>query len=582
MGKEIGQEDFGERDYQHFAERLEECLAALGQLLERPGFGVGPATVGAELELFLVDGAGRPLPDNQAVRAAVADPRVTLELDRFNLELNSTPVLLAGQPFAALGGELHVLLDHVASAARYYAGRPALIGILPTLRPADFGPGVITDVPRYRALDSGLRRLRGDPFRIRIAGADPLAMASDDIAPEGANSSFQIHLRVDPADFTRTYNAVQLATAPTLAVSGNSPTFLGHRLWEETRIVLFKQSVDDRGNCEPRRHPARTALGTGWLRGGPLELFTEAIRLHRPLLPVLGGLCRPADDSSWQAPPLAELRLHQGTVWRWNRVIYDPAAGGHLRIEMRALPSGPTVVDMLANAAFLIGLSLWLADQDQRWTYALPFERADHSFYRAAQQGPAELARRAPRPDADGCRQQACGRTGAGGTARAAPGRRDGGRGRQAARCDLRPGSLRPDRRRLAARHTRRRQTASRPRACAGHHAGPLPPMRRNRAARPHLASPRQTGISRHPRTRPSGQALSRHPTPDTANRPGITDGWLPLWFPLIFSKINMLWPGGRNWVRTSDPSLVRRKQDRNHTRSQNATMHINCENSAC
>jgi hypothetical protein len=387
MGKEIGQEDFGERDYQHFAERLEECLAALGQLLERPGFGVGPATVGAELELFLVDGAGRPLPDNQAVRAAVADPRVTLELDRFNLELNSTPVLLAGQPFAALGGELHVLLDHVASATRYYAGRPALIGILPTLRPADFGPGVITDVPRYRALDSGLRRLRGDPFRIRIAGADPLAMASDDIAPEGANSSFQIHLRVDPADFTRTYNAVQLATAPTLAVSGNSPTFLGHRLWEETRIVLFKQSVDDRGNCEPRRHPARTALGTGWLRGGPLELFTEAIRLHRPLLPVLGGLCRPADDSSWQAPPLAELRLHQGTVWRWNRVIYDPAAGGHLRIEMRALPSGPTVVDMLANAAFLIGLSLWLADQDQRWTYALPFERADHSFYRAAQQG---------------------------------------------------------------------------------------------------------------------------------------------------------------------------------------------------
>ena len=387
MGTDIDQEEFDERDYSRFPERLEECLSALGQLLERPGFGVGPATVGAELELFLVDGAARPLPRNQAIRAAVADPRVTVELNRFNLELNASPVLLAGRPFAALGGELNVLLDRVADTARDHAGRLALIGILPTLRQADLGPGVMTDVPRYRALNSGLRRLRQDPFRIRIAGADPLELASEDVALEGANSSFQVHLRVDPADFTRTYNAVQLATAPVLAVSGNSPTFLGHRLWEETRIAVFKQSVDDRQGRGPRRRLARTALGTGWLRGGALELFTESVRLHQPLLPVLGDLGLRPGGAGWQAPPLDELRLHQSTVWRWNRAIYDPASGGHLRIEMRALPAGPTVIDMLANAAFLIGLSLWLAGQDQQWTYALPFERADHGFYRAAQQG---------------------------------------------------------------------------------------------------------------------------------------------------------------------------------------------------
>ena len=387
MGTDIDQEEFGERDYSRFAERLEKCLPALGQLLERPGFGVGPATVGAELELFLVDGAARPLPHNQAIRATVADPRVTVELNRFNLELNASPALLAGRPFAALGGELNVLLDRVADAARDHAGRLALIGILPTLRRADLGPGVMTDVPRYRALNSGLRRLRQDPFRIRIAGEDPLELASEDVALEGANSSFQVHLRVDPADFTRTYNAVQLATAPVLAVSGNSPTFLGHRLWEETRIAVFKQSVDDRQGHGPRRRLARTALGTGWLRGGALELFAESVRLHQPLLPVLGDRGPLTGGAGWQAPPLDELRLHQGTVWRWNRAIYDPTAGGHLRIEMRALPAGPTVIDMLANAAFLIGLSLWLAGQDQQWTYALPFERADHGFYRAAQQG---------------------------------------------------------------------------------------------------------------------------------------------------------------------------------------------------
>jgi len=387
MGTDIDQEEFGDRDYQRFAERLEECLATLRQLLERPGFGAGPATAGAELELFLVDAAARPMPHNEAIRAAVGDPRITVELDRFNLELNASPVPLAGRPFAALGSELNVLLDQVADAARGRAGRPALIGILPTLRLADLGPGGMTDLPRYRALNTGLRRLRQDPFRIRIAGADPLELASEDVTLEGANSSFQVHLRVDPADFTRTYNAVQLATAPVLAVSGNSPTFLGHRLWEETRVALFKQVVDDRQAQGVRRRPARTALGTGWLRNGALELFTQSVRLHQPLLPMLGDLDQRPHGAGWQAPPLHELRLHQGTVWRWNRAIYDPASGGHLRIEMRALPAGPTVIDMLANAAFLIGLSLWLADQDQRWTYALPFERADHGFYRAAQQG---------------------------------------------------------------------------------------------------------------------------------------------------------------------------------------------------
>jgi hypothetical protein len=387
MGTDIDNEEFDERDYSRFVERLGEHLSALGQLLDRPGFGAGPATIGAELELVLIDGAARPLPHNQAIRAAAADPRVTFELNRFNLELNASPTLLAGRPFTTLGGELNLLVDRVADAARDYGGRVALIGILPTLSPADLAPAMMTDVPRYRALDRGLRRLRQDPVRIQIAGADPLELAGDDIGLEAANTSFQVHLRVDPADFTRTYNAVQLATAPVLAVSGNSPTFLGHRLWEETRIALYKQSVDDRPGHAPRRRPARAALGTGWVRGGALELFTESIRLHQPLLPVLGHPGATADGAGPQAPPLDELRLHQGTVWRWNRAIYDPALGGHLRIEMRALPAGPTIIDMLANAAFLIGLTLWLAGQDQQWTYAVPFERADHGFYRAAQHG---------------------------------------------------------------------------------------------------------------------------------------------------------------------------------------------------
>jgi gamma-glutamyl:cysteine ligase YbdK (ATP-grasp superfamily) len=393
MGAEITREEFDERDYARFRERLAQCLSSLGQLLQRPGFGTGPATIGAELELFLVDDAARPLPRNQAVRALAADPRIALELNRYNLELNASPSVLAGRPFAALAGELGQLLARVGDAARAHRARIALVGILPTLSQAHLDVGMVTDSARYRALDHGLQRLHRGPFRIRIAGDEPLEIASEHVTAEGANTSFQVHLRVAPGEFTRIYNAVQLATAPALAVAGNSPTFLGHLLWEETRVALFKQSVEDRDSRGLRRAAPRTGLGTGWLRGGALELFSESVRLHEPLLPFTAETA--AGGCGWSAdvPPLDELRLHLGTVWRWNRPIYDPAFGGHLRIEMRALPAGPTVTDMMANAAFLIGLTLWLARQDEQWTYELPFERAEHSFYRAAQHGlAAELS----------------------------------------------------------------------------------------------------------------------------------------------------------------------------------------------
>jgi gamma-glutamyl:cysteine ligase YbdK (ATP-grasp superfamily) len=393
MGTSIDREAFDEADDAPFLQRLEQCLSTLGELLERPGFGAGPATLGAELELSLVNDAARPLLHNQAVRAAADDSRVTVELDRFNLELNATPTSLIGRPFATLDEELRRLLERVADAAQAYGGRPVLVGILPTLRRADLGTRTISDLPRYRALNNRLRRLRHNPFRLRISGTDPLELCSDDVALEGAATSFQVHLRVDPADFTRTYNAVQAATAPVLAVAGNSPILLGHRLWEETRIPLCKQSIDDRDGRDLRRRVARVGFGTGWLRGGPLELFAEGVRLHQPLLPVLGDHDERAGLGDTSVPPLEELRLHQGTVWRWNRAVYDPASGGHLRIEMRALPSGPTVIDMLANAALLVGLSLRLADRDPSWTRVLSFERAEHNFYRAAQYGlAAELA----------------------------------------------------------------------------------------------------------------------------------------------------------------------------------------------
>jgi hypothetical protein len=347
VGLEIDRDRFEEEDYRRFRARLERSLGALRELLARPGFGEGPASLGAELELFLIDGEGRPLPLNLAVLRETVDPRLTVELDRFNLECNLRPTRLAGRPFSALAAELEDAIAEVRRAARVHHGRVAMIGILPTLRGADLQRDAMTDSPRFRALSAGLMRLRRGPFQMNIDGPEPLEVVCNDVTFEGANTSLQIHLRVPPRAFAGTYNAMQMASAVALAAAGNSPTFLGHRLWEETRVALFKQAVDHRGIRDGRT--ARVGFGIGWVREGAYELFAQNVAHHEPLLPVVGDEDPLERVRAGGVPTLDEIRLHQGTVWRWNRAIYDPADGGHLRIEMRAMPAGPSVPDMVAN-----------------------------------------------------------------------------------------------------------------------------------------------------------------------------------------------------------------------------------------
>lgn len=388
MAKAIDRDHWDPEDFAQFARRLQEDLEALALVLGRPGFGVGPPSLGAELELSLAGPDGAALPVGPEVRAAVADPRVAPELNRFNVEINLSPVPAAGRPFTALATEMRALLSAVDAAAVPFGGRVVPIGILPTLTPDDLHRDALTDLPRYRALSYAIRTMRGGPADLRIDGDDPLHLVWDDVTIEGANTSFQVHLRVDPADFAATYNAAQLASPVALAVGTNSPVLLGHRLWEETRIALFKKSLDER-LFDPRtwNPPARVSFGHGWVRCSAWELFAESVGLHTPLFPVWEEE-RPGDVARGGGiPPLSALRLHQGTVWRWNRAIYDPADGGHLRIEFRILPSGPTPIDMMASAAFLVGLTAGLAPEIDALTAAFPFRYADYNFYRAAQDG---------------------------------------------------------------------------------------------------------------------------------------------------------------------------------------------------
>ncbi|MGI9538886.1 MAG: glutamate--cysteine ligase, partial [Miltoncostaeaceae bacterium] len=273
----------------------------------------------------------------------------------------------------------------IDAAARGFGARAAMVGTLPTLTLADLGPGGLTASARYRALEAGLDALKSD-HTIAIDGRERLEVELPGIVAEAANAAFQVHLRVAPGDFARTLNAAQIATGPALAVSGNSPTFLGQVLWEETRVPVFHQSIDGVDGVRDSWRPDRVSFGHGWVRAGALELFEESVALHPALLPLSSAEEPLAALAGGGVPELHELRLHHGTTWRWNRAVFDPAGGGHVRIEFRALPSGPSVADMAANAAFMVGLTLALADEE--WMLnAVPFRCVRRNFFEAARHG---------------------------------------------------------------------------------------------------------------------------------------------------------------------------------------------------
>jgi hypothetical protein len=405
MGDSVERSEFTEADLSAFRRRLAENLRALEALLARPGFGVGPASIGAELEACIVGADGLVRPVSHAVLARCADAPVKPELVGFNIEYNLPPVPAAGRPFTALERELDDAMDLldeacVAEGASAHPHRHRTHA--ETRRP--FARTSSRTGPAITRSRAGMARVQRFPVHLDIHGAhDDLQLDSDSVAIEGSSTSLQIHLRVDPERFADTYNAAQLAMPVALALGANSPIFLQRLLWDETRVPLFKQTFVGRPPPAGEWRPAvRVPYGHGWVRRGIHDLLAEAVALYPPVLAVS------EDEDSLRAvregrvPQLAELRLHQGTIWQWNRAVYDPEAGGHVRVEFRALPSGPTPVDMVATAAFLFGLVASLREDVDALLPAFPFRYAEHNFYRAAQLGlDARLlwpARRPPSP----------------------------------------------------------------------------------------------------------------------------------------------------------------------------------------
>lgn len=384
MGQKIVQQHFSHSDFVQFRLRLVEQLKQLKQIMNTPGFGEQTLKMGAELELYLVDKQGNVANQSEAVLSSLNDPLFQYEINQYNVELNLAAVNARGTPFSQLESAMLHKLAQLESVTQKLNLDYAAIGILPNLKADDIDIANMTDQLRYKLLSQQLSSARGAPFKVDIHGEEDIHLNLNDVTAEGANTSFQVHMMVPHNEFAHIYNAILITQPLVTAIAANSPFFLAKKGWQETRIALLKQTLDCRlPDMVQHKLPCRVNLACGWLQQDAWQIYAEAVALYPILLPYL---TEPTTVNK-KLPELAELNLHMGTIWSWNRPVYCSQQQGHIRIELRALPAGPSCLDMAANAAFAIGLAYGLKNQSQQIIAMMPFDFADYNFYRAAHQG---------------------------------------------------------------------------------------------------------------------------------------------------------------------------------------------------
>lgn len=372
-----------------FTKALLADLRAMEMMVEDGMMESGVRRFGCEQEMFLVDRAWQPAPVASKILELLDPDNFTTELALFNLEMNIEPMLLKGKCFTELEERLEELLGLARSVAHEIDTEVVLSGILPTLSKSDLHFDNMTPDDRYYTLNQALTKMRGGAYRLQIEGRDELHLEHDSVMLEACNASCQVHLQVDVDDFADMYNLSQAVIGPVVAASVNSPLLFGKRLWAETRIALFQQSLDTRSTTvDMRQLSPRVRFGERWVDRSVTELFQEDIA-HFEVLLTQDCIEDPFEKlAEGCVPKLQALQLHNSTVYRWNRPCYgilDDKA--HLRIECRALPSGPTILDEVANAVFWIGLVRGAREEYGDITKRLDFDDAKYNFLVAARQG---------------------------------------------------------------------------------------------------------------------------------------------------------------------------------------------------
>ena len=389
MGEQTVNDKTDDAALRDFVKAMLDDVHALEQVIDRGMIESGVRRIGAEQEMFLVDGSYAAAPLATEVLASTDDPRFTTELALFNLEANLSPQDYGGNCLRRMEEELNTLVDEARRMARRSNAQIVLTGILPTIRRADLGLDRMTPMPRYFALNRAMQRMRGKDFHVLIKGQDELEMTHDNVMLEACNTSFQVHFQVGADEFASLYNAAQAITGPVLACAANSPLLLGKRLWHETRVALFQRSVDTRTTANLVRNTRpRVSFGDRWVEQSVLDIFREDIGRFRAVLAMEHDEDALGLVAKGIAPELKALRLHNGTIYRWNRACYGVVGGvPHLRIENRVLPSGPTPLDEMANAALFFGLMSAMLEEYGEASDVMEFDHAKANFHAAAQHG---------------------------------------------------------------------------------------------------------------------------------------------------------------------------------------------------
>ncbi len=375
------------KDYLHY---LLNDVKALEIMIENDLFEKGIQRIGAEQELCLVDKNFYPSKNALKVLKNINDSHFTTELALFNLEINLDPIKLDTNCFSMLEKQLSTLLSKAYREAHKIDDNKILLtGILPTIKKKDLVFENITPHKRYRVLNNVLKKLRGNDFRLKIKGVDELILKHESILFEACNTSFQVHLQIPLKEIVNKYNWSQMIAGPMLSIMSNSPLLLGKELWSETRIALFQQSVDLRNKSHLlREQKPRVSFGSNWLRKSFLELYKDDIVRYTPIMTSNFNEDAVAELKKGKAPKLQALNIHNGTIYKWNRLCYGQNNGvPNLRIENRYIPSGPTVKDEIANTLFWVGVMQGMPNKYKAIYKKVPFNEAKGNFINAARTG---------------------------------------------------------------------------------------------------------------------------------------------------------------------------------------------------
>ena len=378
------------RERKEFLYHLLNDVKALEMMLKQDVFEKGIQRIGAEQELCLVDQNFRPSCKALEVLDRLKDPHFTTELALFNMEINLDPLELTKDCFSKIDKELTALIakgDAVANEIEQ--NKIILTGILPTLRKRDMIFKNITPHQRYKVLNKILKDIRGDDFMLKIKGVDELILNHKSILFEACNTSFQVHLQIPIDEMVDKYNWAQAIAGPVLSIVANSPLLLGRELWSETRIALFQQSVDLRNRSYLlREQKPRVSFGSNWIKDSLIELYQDDIVRYTPLLTTEFKEDAIAKLNRGEIPKLEAIGIHNGTIYRWNRLCYGQTKGiPHMRIENRYIPSGPTVKDEVANALFWVGLMQGMPEKYKKIDELIPFNEVKGNFVNAARTG---------------------------------------------------------------------------------------------------------------------------------------------------------------------------------------------------